>query len=140
MAWQMDKLVRKEGKKWEITDYGLNLFNNLKSDSDQVVSTVVKDLAGYEGAAQTQFLADLLDTPLGLTTPYGKIWGQFKSFAFNGAKAFHRDILDELRHGNPAPAIRMLVLGAAMGEATQNARMFVSGRDPKTRGQTGIII
>lgn len=136
MGFQMEKIVSDKG---EITEYGFTVFDRLKTDPDGVLSKVLKDVAGFEGAAGTQFLSDALDTPLGLQTPYGKIWGQFKSFAFNGARAMNRDIIDEIRHGNPMPAIRMLVLGAAVGEVTQNARMIASGRDPRKRGQQGII-
>jgi hypothetical protein len=136
MGFQMRNLVTKDG---EITALGRETFDAMSTKYESTVAKVLKDIAGFEGARGTQFLGDALDTPVGLQTPEGKIVGQFKVFVMNSARAFHRDIFDELRQGNPMPAVRMLVLGATIGEITQNARMVASGRDPRTRGQVGII-
>jgi hypothetical protein len=150
MSWrktvrQLDKYgikkqtLIKEGTS-DLTVNGQRIVDSVvREGTDDAMLKAVHELAGFEGARATQFLADVMDNPVSWQSPEGKMLTQFKNFVTNSTKFAMRDILDEIAHGNPGPAVRMLITGIAIGEITQDLKDVVTGRDPLKRGQEGYV-
>jgi hypothetical protein len=127
-------------KDGQLTEFGLDVMKGLDGNSEQKgLARMIQKMAGFEVSHQTQFLVDVIDSPIFQSTPMGKVMLQYKSFLSNTTKFVVRDVFDEARQGNPMPLIRMVLTGITIGEITQSARQLATGEDPASRGQQGWI-
>lgn len=81
----------------------------------------------------TQFRARPEDVPFFASSPMGKMFFQFKSFAYNQTRLLHQSIIGELRSGNYGRAMRNLfllgVIFPGVGELVASLRAWVRGMD-----------
>jgi hypothetical protein len=78
---------------------------------------------------RTQFLVDPQDLPGWASSPYGKLFAQFKNFSYNQTAFVKREILDPARQGNFSPLINFLVVGSLIGESVADVKAFVRARN-----------
>lgn len=86
----------------------------------------------------TQFRSRPQDLPEFASTPWGQVFFQFKSFAYNQTRLLHRSVVRELKDGEVGRALRnLLILGTIFpvtGEAIRQLRALLTGREPKEKG------
>lgn len=90
-------------------------------------------LAAKRFSDMTQFRSRPQDLPEFASTPYGKIFFQFKTFAYNQTRLVYRSTVSEARHGEWGRAFRSLFILATVfpltGEALQALRNLITGRE-----------
>jgi len=77
-------------------------------------------------ANKTNFLTDPLSMPAWSKSPVGRLFWQFKNFAYKQA-GFARDIVVLAAKGDPIPLMRILMLAPFVGEAINDIRAFLRG-------------
>lgn len=80
---------------------------------------------------QTQFKTEAIDIPPGWKTNIGRLVSQFQSFSFKQGIFLRDQVLEEAKHGNMMPAIRLIALGVPASYAAATARSALTGREVK---------
>ncbi len=91
-----------------------------KNESGLVTTNAIK---------QTQFSTGVLDVPPGWRTPRGRIFMQFKSFAFNAGKMTKDQIFREAELGNYRPILYYMALANMSGEMINTIKPVIQGRE-----------
>jgi 2'-5' RNA ligase len=95
-------------------------------------------MAGKKISDITQFRARPQDLPEFASTPWGKVFFQFKSFAYQQTGFMKRSIYDELKAGHLGRGFRNLLIVASVfplaGEAVKSLRALITGRDREEQG------
>lgn len=88
--------------------------------------------AGRNIVERTQFKVDPQDLPGWASSPWGKVFTQFRTFSYNQSAFLAREIIrPALEERNVAPLVRFLVAGALAGAAIRETKDRASGRDPE---------
>lgn len=86
----------------------------------------------------TQFRSRPQDIPEFASTPWGKVFFQFKSFSYNQTKLLYRTTVGEFKRGEFGRGLRnLLILGTLFpltGEAIRQLRALLTGRELKEEG------
>lgn len=85
--------------------------------------------AGYNTIKDSQFSANAEDLPFYWGSPTGRVFTQFKSFAFNQASFMKKFVYDEMKQGNVKPLIVYAVVGEAMGEVIGDIKAKARDRE-----------
>lgn len=92
-------------------------------------------IAAKRFSDMTQFRARSEDMPGWASTPLGKVFFQFKSFAYNQARLMHRETVTALRNGETTRGLRTLFVLATVfplqGEVVRLLREAIRGGEPK---------
>jgi len=112
-------------------------FNRLGINESQLKTAIANgkfsqeklNIIGQKAVKSTQFRGGVLDIPLFWTSPHGKVFTQFKSFAFQQGDFIKREIIDELRQGNATPLITYLVASQVIGEPLEDVKALLSSRE-----------
>jgi hypothetical protein len=88
---------------------------------------------------RTQFKVDPQDLPGWVSSPWGKVVTQFKSFAYNQTAFLKREILDELAKGNVQPLVRFVAIGIPAGMGIQELKNLVRNR-PSEEDSTARVV
>lgn len=78
--------------------------------------------AGYFFNKDINFSGETINLPSGWQGPWGKLLMKFKSFSNYSARFVKRQVIDEMRKGNVAPAVTMLAAGVPAGLGVEAAR------------------
>jgi len=76
----------------------------------------------------TQFRADIPDLPLWATTPEGRLFTQFKVFAYNQALFLYDNVFGEFFRGNAKPLVLFMTLFPMAGEVVADIRSLLTGQ------------
>jgi hypothetical protein len=95
-------------------------------------------MAGKKIADVSQFRARPEDLPEFASTPWGKVFFQFKSFAYQQTRFMKRSIADEFAAGHFGRGMRNLLILATLfplaGEAVKSLRDWLTGRERESEG------
>jgi hypothetical protein len=116
-----------EGAVKELIKMGLDVPTIIKQNGQLTEEQTIK--AARNIVERTQFKVDPQDLPGWASSPYGKLFAQFKSFSYNQSAFFKREVLDKASKGDLAPLIRFLVIGSVVGEGVGDAKAFARGRE-----------
>ena len=128
---EMEKFFTNTG----VTDEGANLIAKLELDGTDAVVKQFLAPAGYRGSKATQFISDVMDSPIFFSSPQGRVLFQFKTFAYNATKLIYRDVVKEAALGNLKPLLRLAVAGGIAGEFSQDIKALAVGKNPISRGR-----
>lgn len=126
-----EKLVANPGRqifRQRLTEMGINVERALargKLTDNELLK------AGQLIAEKTQFRSRPMDLPMFATHPAGKVFWQFKNFAYNQLNfVFKENLINEVKAGNYARAARnVMVLGTVFpmtGEVLQDVRSLIT--------------
>lgn len=89
-------------------------------------------IAGKRFSDRTQGRNRVMDLPLWMTTELGKTATQFRSYGYNQARLFTREVVDEFRAGRFGRGLRGLLIALAVfpafGELTADVRAAATGK------------
>ena len=129
---EMAQYISRDG----ITEKGAKLLRLIQTgDTSGQMEHEFMRMAGYRGSKVTQFIGDVVDSPVIADHPIGKMAWQFKTFVYNATKFNYNWVWGELKRGNPYPLGRLLVAGGIAGEIFQDIKYTAMGRNPFERGK-----
>jgi len=111
---------------------------------DHVWNTNLAKMMGFQSSRATQFMADVLDNPLFVSSPLGKTVFQFKTFMYNAGRSLYNDVVKEAAIGlkHPikdykrfAPMAKFLIVSSIYGELKESTKDIAKGVNPLLRGR-----
>lgn len=126
-----DRLARSALRRMGIN--GQKIIDKNGLDGDDLIK------AGRFISDKTQFRADVLDLPLWMSSPEGKLLAQFKTFGFNQAKFIKDALKEEVARGNYRPIATALVAMPILGEGVKNIRGILSGQIRDEKGLDRVL-
>jgi hypothetical protein len=95
-------------------------------------------MAAKRFSDMTQFRSRPQDQPEWASTPWGKVFFQFKTFIYNQTRLVYRTLIDEIRRGEFGRAFRNLLILSVLfpltGEAIIALRNLLTGREREAEG------
>lgn len=77
---------------------------------------------------RTQFKVDPQDLPGWASSPWGKVFSQFRTFSYNQSAFIAREILEPIKRGNFAPLARFILIGGPVGYGVVEGRNILRNR------------
>ena len=122
-----------------LSTFAIRRLKQLNLDPDAIIKQRYKltqeDLikAGQKTETDTNFRNRVLDLPEFFSTKWGRVLTQFKSFSYAQTKMLRDNVVKEAMHGNVEPLIYVMLAGQAGGEAINDVRSLITGRErPKS--------
>lgn len=134
-AARLWKIAQKDTKKGK---WAARKLADLGVDASTPLTRADILMAAKKFTDQTQFRSRPENLPAWTTTPWGRVFFQFKQFSYQQARFTLDQTIGELRRGDPLRAGRNLamfaLLGGGMGELIRLLRNLLTGREDDPEG------
>ena len=124
-------------------DVGIDLKSAMEMMKRAPDGTTMEELLGgaietgaYRMMQKTQFAKDMMNQPLGWSSPFGLMMSQFKMYPLGVARLFRDGVWAEAAHGNLKPLAHFTLIAPLAGELVGGAIDSVKGKD-RGRPPTG---